>query len=481
MHPTSVSAKAAFFVPLILVALVVLMSSGTIAEATISTIAGNTIAGFNGDNIKATQASVNYPWQVAVDPDGNLYIADRLNHRIRRVDNASGIITTVAGFGRPGFEGDGSYATIALFNQPYGLTLDPVGRLLIADSANHRIRRVDLATGIIDTVADTGRLPSISQPITMAVDSLGNPFVVEVYSRRILKLDASTYDITVAAGVGETPGVYVSSGDGGPATLAHFAALSGMDFDASGNLYVTDEFSIRRIDAATGIITRVAGDGRPIFAGDGLRALQASFSHPSAVALDANGNLFIADASNRRIRRVDATTGIVTTAAGNGLIAIGGDGGPARLASFLAPVALRFGPAGELVVTDQFRIRSITPLDLNANSILGVSPGTLPAKPKHEMVDVTVSIADTTICSSPSVELMAVTSSEADDEMGPADGHTVNDIQGADIGTADFNFRLRNERSKNGTGRVYEADYLVTCGAGQPGERTVSSVFVIVP
>src|SRR5438876_901164 len=255
---------------------------------TINTIAGGGV----GDGGAATGASLNQPRGVALDASGNLYIADHFNHRIRKVAAATGIITTVAGNGVFGFAGDGGAATGARLNYPSGVALDASGNLYIADQNNNRIRKVDAATGIITTVA-------------------GN--------------DSPTF-----------------FGDGGAATNASLYDPTGVALDASGNLYIADQYNhrIRKVDAATGIIATVAGNGIPDFAGDGGAATYASLYHPSGVALDASGNLYIADQYNHRIRKVAAATGIITTVAGNGSPAFAGDGGAAARAGPNHPAGL---------------------------------------------------------------------------------------------------------------------------------------------
>src|SRR5947208_3349960 len=217
---------------------------------TINTVAG----GGAGDGGAATDASLNQPRGVALDASGNLYIADHFNHRIRKVDAATGIITTVAGNGVFGFAGDGGAATGASLNQPRGVALDASGNLYIADQSNLRIRKVAAASRIMTTVASTG----------------GGGF----------------------------------AGDGGAATSASLNEPSGVALDASGNLYIADQFNhrIRKVAAASGIITTMAGNGNLGFAGDGGAATSASLYYPSGVALDASGNLYIADQNNSRIR-----------------------------------------------------------------------------------------------------------------------------------------------------------------------------------
>ena len=214
-------------------------------------------------------------------PPGDLFIADQNNSRIRRVDAATGIITTVAGNGVSGYGGDGGPATSASLYQPTGVAVDAAGNVFITDRGNNRVRKVDAATGVITTVAGTG-----------------------------------------------TNGY---SGDGGPATGADLAYPTAVAVDAAGDLFIVDlgNSRIRRVDAATGIITTVAGNGMQAYGGDGGPATGASLNYPLDVAVDAAGNVFIADYVNHRVRRVDAATGVIATVAGTGVAGYGGDGGPA--------------------------------------------------------------------------------------------------------------------------------------------------------
>ena len=341
------------------------------ATGIITTVAGNGGFGFSGDGGSATATSLFFPSGVAVDAAGNLLIADTNNARIRRVDGATGIISTVAGNGAFGFIGDGGPATAASLNFPSRVALDAAGNLLIADTSNHRIRRVDGATGIITTVAGSGFAnrfsgdggpatgASLNAPSGVALDAAGNLFLSDRNNQRIRRVDAASGIITTVAG----NGIAGFGGDGGPATSASLNAPSGVALDAAGNLLIVDTNNarIRRVDAATGIITTVAGNGGFGFSGDDGPATSASLNAPSGVALDAAGNLLIADTNNARIRRVDAASGIITTVAGNGIAGFGGDGGPATSASLDAPSGVALDAADNLLIADQSnqRIRRV--------------------------------------------------------------------------------------------------------------------------
>src|SRR2546422_3740875 len=327
----------------------------------ISTIAGNGTSGFSGDGGLATAASFD-AWSLAVDVSGNLYITDARNHRVRKV-NTAGIISTVAGDGGDIFGGDGGPAT-ATSVLPVDIFVDPGGNLYLAD-ASYRVRKVN-GDGIITTIAcngtsgftgDGGPATAAScVPYRVARDSAGNLYVADGSSRRIRKVSAAGIITTVAGrGTGQ------SSGDGGPATLAELIQPLGVAVDPAGNVYIADEGSnrIRKVNTA-GIISTIAGNGKQGFNGDGGRAAAASLYEPSGVAGDPAGNVYIADGGNVRIRKVD-TAGIITTIAGNGKEGFSGDGGPATSAELSFPVGVAVDPAGNVYIADEGsnRIRKV--------------------------------------------------------------------------------------------------------------------------
>jgi uncharacterized protein (TIGR03437 family) len=331
---------------------------------TITTVAGG---GTGGDAGPATAASLNGPGGVAVDAGGNLYIADTDNNRIRKV-TPGGTITTLAGNGQQGYSGDGGPATLASLKTPEGVAVDAVGNLYIADYQNKRIRKVTPA-GVITTVAGNGAYKcsgdggpataaSLYSPMDVAVDAAGNLYIADQRNSRIRKVTPGGTITTVAGN-----GVQGYSGDGGPATAASLRRPSGVALDAAANLYIadTDSHCIRKVTAG-GTITTVAGNGRWGYSGDGGPPTAASLYSPMDVAVDAAGNLYIADQRNSRIRKV-TPGGTITTVAGNGVQGYSGDGGPATAASLNLPYGVAVDAAGNVYMADYAnrRIRKVTP------------------------------------------------------------------------------------------------------------------------
>lgn len=331
----------------------------------ITTVAGNGLLGFSGDGGPATSARLNAPYGVAVDGAGNLYIGEENNHRVRRVD-ALGIITTLAGNGIRGFGGDGGPATSANLDSPRTVAADAAGNVFIADTMNHRIRWVDL-DGVIRTVAGNGSdvFSGDGGPATSA--SIGDPFGVAVDAAGTLFIadtDNNRVRMVDAAGTITTAagnGMAFFSGDDGPATNASLYYPQGLAVDLAGNLVIADTSNhrIRRMDAA-GSITTIAGDGTPDFSGDGGPAISASLSSPSGMAIDGGGNLIIADSGNHRIRRVDAA-GSIATIAGDGTRGFSGDGGPATGASLNSARAIALDAQNNIFIADSnnYRIRRV--------------------------------------------------------------------------------------------------------------------------
>ena len=281
----------------------------------ISTVAGNGVFGYNGDGIAATSAELSSPTGVAVDGAGNIYIADFGNNRIRKVSASTGLISTVAGNGTQGYNGDGIAATSAELDLPVGVAVDGAGNIYIADFGNNRIRKVSASTGLISTVAGNGTQgyngdgiaatsAELNYPVNVAVDDAENIYVGDTNNDRVRKVSASTGLISTVAGNG-TQGY---NGDGIAATSAGLYFPDGVAVDSAGNIYIADagDNRIRKVSASTGLISTVAGNGTQGYNGDGIAATSAQLYNPNGVAVDSAGNLFIADYSNQRIRKVSA-------------------------------------------------------------------------------------------------------------------------------------------------------------------------------
>jgi sugar lactone lactonase YvrE len=304
-----------------------------------------------GDNLLATEASLAGTGGIALDAEGNLFIADTGNHRIRKVDARTKKITTVAGDGRAGYFGDNGPAVLASLNEPLGITLDPEGNLFIADNGNRRVRRVNANSQIISTVAGNGEksfsgdgTPATSTslgPQCLALDTGGNLFIADIENNRVRRLNAGSQTITTIAGGGAPPDYL---GDNRPATEASLDFIHGIVIDAAGNLFIADTGNerVRKVAAATGLINTFAGSSRERFAGDNGPATAATLNGPLASALDARGNLYIADAENNRVRKVDGVSGRITTFAGTGETTYSGDGELATSAALVRPAAIAF-------------------------------------------------------------------------------------------------------------------------------------------
>ena len=326
---------------------VLLIAAACGAESYVITTVASTLS--VGDGGPATEAQLLGPAGVAVDAAGNVYIADTGINRVRRVDTA-GTITTIAGDGVSGFSGDGGPASQARVSVPFDVAVDSSGNIYIADTGNQRVRKID-TSGTITTIA------IISFGISgIFVDGAGDVYVADRSGNAIHKVDTSG-TITTIAGVG-TRGF---SGDGGPATAAQLNLPSGVAVDDVGNVYIADERNdrIRKVDTS-GTITTIAGDGTRGFGGDGGPATGAHLQVPLDVVVDITGNIYIADAANARIRKVD-TSGIITTIAGDGTFGSGGDGGPATAAQIGNPAGLALDISGNLYISDSSndRIRKV--------------------------------------------------------------------------------------------------------------------------
>jgi sugar lactone lactonase YvrE len=328
--------------------------------ASISTVAGNGTAGFSGDGGAAISAELHGDNAVAVDGAGNMYIADYYNNRIRKVTASTGVISTVAGNGTAGFSGDGGAATSAEINGPGDVAVDSAGNIYISDLNNNRVRKVTASTGVISTVAGNGTKGFTGDggaatsaeigPNGVGVDTAGNLYMADEFSNRIRKVTASTGIISTVAGNG-TAGF---TGDGGAATSAELNVPDGVLVDSAGNIYISDHNNerIRKVTASTGKISTIAGNGTAGYSGDGGAATSAELNGPGGLALDGAGNLYIGDFGNNRVRKVTVSTGVISTAAGNGVAGYSGDGGPPASAEMNGPSGIALDKTGNLYIAD---------------------------------------------------------------------------------------------------------------------------------
>ena len=389
----------------------------------INAFAGTGTAGFSGDLNAASNAQLNQPYGVAADGSGNVYIGDASNNRIRKV--SGGVISTIAGTGTAGFSGDGGAASGAQLHNPAGISVDAAGDVFIADFQNYRVRKITGST--ITTIAGDGTYgingdgglataAELEQPCGVAVsgtlvyivdgsthvrvvngsntistyagggagdgdpatdasinvspppgntsfaysdmvtDASGDVFFADVKDNRIREINSAGI-ITTVAGNG-TAGF---TGDGNSATNAELNSPHGIAIDGSGNLYITDTYNQRVRKVSGGIITTIAGTGTGGFSGDGSSATGAQVNAPGGITVDATGNVYFADYSNNRIRKI-STAGIITTIAGNGTAGFTGDGSAATSAELNEPADVKFDASGNIYITDygNARIRKIS-------------------------------------------------------------------------------------------------------------------------
>lgn len=305
----------------------------------VTTIAGSGVAGYAGDGGRGTEGQINNPYGLVIGPDGALYFCEIDSHCVRRLDLRTGILSTVAGSVRRGYAGDGGPAREAMLNEPYEVRFDKAGNMYFVEMKNHVVRVVEKRTGIIRTVAGTGKpgfsgdggpatKAELQQPHSIAFDPQGRLLICDIGNHRIRRVNLSTGTIETYAGTGErkpTP-------DGGDLESVPLNGPRAIDLDPAGNLYLAlrEGNAVYRIDPKQNRIYHVAGTGEKGYAGDGGPAKTAMLSGPKGIAWAPEGALYIADTESHTIRRIDLRSGIITTVAGTGERGDGPDGDPTK-------------------------------------------------------------------------------------------------------------------------------------------------------
>jgi sugar lactone lactonase YvrE len=341
---------------------------GTFVPGSINTVAGDTVWIYAGDGGPATQSSIFLPFGVAVDAAGNLYIADASNNRIRKVDGATQLISTIAGNGNTGSTGDGGPASQASLSNPTSIAVDPAGNIYFSDNGNNAIRRISAFDGTISTVAGIlgshgytgdagqGAAATLNGPNGINFDSNGNLYIADSANNVVRMLCPNGQIFTVAG-----TGAAAFTGDGGPATSAALNAPWGVSASPNGVLYIADQGNNRIRTVTGGTIQTILGNGTIGYTGDNGPATAATVNVPSGTAIDVAGNIYVADSGNNVVRKISAKTGIITTVAGDGSESIKGDKGPATAAGLYGPYTLALDNRGNLLVADVFhnRIREV--------------------------------------------------------------------------------------------------------------------------
>lgn len=324
------------------------------------TIAGTGTAGFSGDGGAGTQAQVNNPYGLTIGPDGALYFCEIGNHRVRRLDLKTNVISTAAGSGQKGYSGDGGPALAAALNEPYEVRFDPAGNMFFAEMQNHVVRRVDAKTRTISTVAGTGTAgfsgdggpanqAQLRQPHSIAFDGEGRLLICDIGNHRIRRVDLKSGKIETWAGTGArgpTP-------DAAPVAGTPLNGPRAITSDSEGNLYLVlrEGNAVFRIDPRAGRIYHVAGTGESGYTGDGGPAKLAKLSGPKGIAWAPDGSIYLADTESHTIRRVDLKTGVITTVVGSGQRGDGPDG-DAKECLLSRPHGIFVSKAGTVYIGD---------------------------------------------------------------------------------------------------------------------------------
>jgi sugar lactone lactonase YvrE len=341
------------------------------SEPVMTTAAGTGMPGGSGDGGPAVAAGLNQPFDLAFDRQGNVYLTDTFNHRIRRIDGVTGKIANVAGVGKAGSAGDGGPAVLAELNEPYGIVVDKPGNLYFADRLNRRVRRVDGRTGVITTVAGNGTkvysgdggpatAAGLVEPNGVALAHDGQWLLIaDVAGHRIRRVDLASGQISTFAGTG----MGRHDGDGGPAADAAIWGARAVDVAPDGSVYILEREGnrLRIVSHDTAIIATIAGTAAMGYSGDGGPAHAARFNGPKELAVDSMSNIWVVDTENHAIRCIDAATKQIRTVAGTGRPGFDGDLGPATKARLDRPHGVAIAPDGSVWIADtnNHRIRRV--------------------------------------------------------------------------------------------------------------------------
>ena len=369
---------------------------GSTSSGIISTVAGSKINGGGSvaDGVAATSKQLLSPDGLALSTENNLFIAGTNDNKIWKVTASSGLITTIAGTGVAGFSGDKGQATSSMLSGPRGVCLDTTGNIYIADTVNTRIRKVTVNTGVITTVAGGGYSISagvatgffLMKPVSVAVDTAGNIFISDTTHNKIFKVAVSTGMLTTVMGADSiAAGVTI-------ATKYYLWDVAGITLDTSGNIFLAGGVQnpcVFKVTASTGLVSIVAGTGpftvgQAGYNGDDILATTAQLNIPVSVAVDASGNIFIADSANYRIRKVSASTGIITTVAGKGVVGSSpsdGDDGSATSASFTDANGVIVDSVGNIYFSDSFHnvVKKVTFSGMTPSASATPAPAVTPA------------------------------------------------------------------------------------------------------